>query len=73
MFYYHLVQFSVSTIDGRPDVETKFNFTTHTRQHINKHHSDSHCNPLTQIGERFYSFAIHNFIDLHPEEEGHGC
>jgi hypothetical protein len=53
-FYCHLVQFSVSTIDGPTDVETKFHFTRQPREHIRRHPSNSRCHPSTQTGKRDY-------------------
>lgn len=47
----------MSTTEGPTDLETKFNFTPHMRQHIHRHHSDSHCTPSAKM-IIFYVFGM---------------
>jgi hypothetical protein len=67
------VQLYVRTTDGPTDVETKFHFTPHHRQHIHRHHSDSCWNPSAQIEKRDYTFAVHDVLNLPPDDEVYGC
>jgi hypothetical protein len=44
--------------------------TQHPRQHIDRHRSDSHCNPSAQIGKKlFYPSALHDIFDVPPEAQ----
>jgi hypothetical protein len=71
-FYCYSGHFFVSTIDSPTNVETKFHFTPHSREHFHKQHSDSHYNPLVQIGKMLDHFGVHDVFDVPLEEEVHG-
>jgi hypothetical protein len=70
--YCHLGQFIVNTIVGPTNIETKFHFTRHSREHFHRQHSDSHCNPLVQTRKRLHPFSVHDVFDVPLEEEVHG-
>jgi hypothetical protein len=65
-FYSRFLQFSVSTTDGSTEVETRFHFTPHPREHIHRYRSDSKWGGL-------YPSAVHDVFHVPPEEEVCGC